>query len=310
MPLGRSLPIAALGGVISALFLLSVLTRSGGGVILEMMSPLPLFGIGLGLGLPFLVLALAVATALVGGLGGLPLGIAYVSAIGLPVLGLMALALKPPTPPSTARLAMGVSAVGVGLFGAAMAAASDTPGGLEGLIRPVLVEAFKWISAARPELMTSAPELIADQLAPWAVGVALSSWLLVLSSNAALANGALGGFGWRRGEMPGLSGIELPRWFGIGWLAVVLAAWLAPGGFGFAARNLTPILALPLLFGGLGLVHALAARSAARQFILVAAYMIVFGLGWPVVLIVALGMMEQWVRLRQRLAAAPRRGEN
>jgi hypothetical protein len=69
------------------------------------------------------------------------------------------------------------------------------------------------------------------------------------------------------------------------------------------------LLGIAYVFAGLAVLHAVLRRHAGRIFILVPAYATLL-LGWPVLLVAACGMIDQWFGLRQRFAAAvPRQGE-
>jgi len=79
-----------------------------------------------------------------------------------------------------------------------------------------------------------------------------------------------------------------------------------PAWSGMVAANLAVVLAVPLVFEGLALVHFLANRRRTGILVLVGTYGCLI-LIWPVVGL--LGLVDEWVGLRQRFAAAPRQGD-
>ncbi|HRK95387.1 MAG TPA: DUF2232 domain-containing protein, partial [Rhodospirillales bacterium] len=99
------------------------------------------------------------------------------------------------------------------------------------------------------------------------------------------------------------------------WLAWPLvgaaAVSLVTGGdVQYLARNVAMILATPYFFLGLTVVHAFARRSAAKPALLSGFYVILVVFTLVVGAIVAgLGMIEQWVGLRERIAAPVARKE-
>ena len=59
-----------------------------------------------------------------------------------------------------------------------------------------------------------------------------------------------------------------------------------------------------LLLAGLGVVHALLARSSNRTVALVATYAFLFVFGWPLVIVALLGAAEPWLNLRRRFGGS------
>jgi hypothetical protein len=104
--------------------------------------------------------------------------------------------------------------------------------------------------------------------------------------------------------------VAVPVGFAIAVLLASVGPGMVGGTVGFAARNLAMILAVPLFFGGLAVVHGLVGRFTARVQILVGIYLAIVVLVWPIAVIVTLGMIEQWVGLRRRFTpSAPPKGE-
>jgi hypothetical protein len=141
-------------------------------------------------------------------------------------------------------------------------------------------------------------------IAPALPGFVVISWLTMTIVNGALAQGVLMRFGRNRRPPMRLDDIDLPRWSAPAFVALVAGASVAPDPVGFAALNMALILAVPMAFAGLSVVHAAARSRSARMPILIGFYMCLFLFGWPIVLVVGLGMIEQWMGLRRRFRPA------
>ena len=120
-----------------------------------------------------------------------------------------------------------------------------------------------------------------------------------------LAQGLLVRFARNLRPSPDIASIELPAWMAPV-LAVVLAvAFLAPGDFGFIAKNFAPLLLLPFFFAGLAVTHAFLRRTRAAGLLLFLFYLLLVLFTWPAAVVVFLGLLDQWANLRRRMAAAP-----
>jgi hypothetical protein len=83
---------------------------------------------------------------------------------------------------------------------------------------------------------------------------------------------------------------------------MVAAATVLPGGIGFLALNVALVLSLPFGLAGLSVVHAFASRQTAKVALLVGFYLFLFLFGWPILFLIGLGVIEQWIGLRRRWA--------
>jgi hypothetical protein len=307
MMASRALPLAIIGGLGAGLLFAAMLTGTFGGMILFWMAPLPLFVVGLRLGIrpvAFAGLAGTIAVAV----GDQTLGLVFAALVALPVLLLTGLALAVPPPRRAAALAAGLGGLGVGLFAVACLLSANQDGGLQGVFTSTIREAADQAALQFPD-MPGIPAELLDGIGMWLPGFLLALWLVIFAGNGILAQGLLGRFGGGLIPTPLIASIAVPRVAGAAFVACVAAAALGSGWIAFAGWNLAQILSVPLVFGGLGVVHALLARHPARAGLLAAFYAVILGFGFPIVLVVALGLIEQWVGLRQRIAPAPGQGE-
>lgn len=308
------LALAVLGGLISAFFYLAVLFGGFGALILGYLAPLPLFAAGLSAGASAALLAgLAGAVAvMVASSGSVLVPLTYLVTAAAPavlvcrqVLLARAIAGDGPGgglewyPPG--RTLMGLVGMGVAALLAAAVLTLDQPGGLEGVVRRILARIAEPVFSAQGQ---AAPDPDAMWMAAALPGLVVVSWLTMTIVNAVLAQGALMRFGRNRRPAMRLVDLDLPWWLAPGFLGAILAASVLPDPLGFLALNLALILTVPFAFAGLSVVHAFARRRSARVPILIGFYLFLFLFGWPILLLVGLGMIEQWIGLRRRLTAA------
>ncbi|WP_158044527.1 DUF2232 domain-containing protein [Skermanella pratensis] len=305
----NALLMAIGGGVLSALLYLSVTAGGLGTVILAYLGPLPLLMVGLGLGLRPFVIAVTVAILAVAGFGGPLFGLSYGLANGIVVAvivrqALLARAAPDGTlewyPPGLLLVVL----TGLGLVGLALAAllTLGDPGGLEGSVRQFLSLAFGDAAAGTAEAEEPLGDLI-DGFAQVFPGMVVVSWLTMAIINAALAQGVLMRFGRNLRPAMRVAEVELPNWTPI-LLAVagVLALLGGEGQLGYLGLNAAIVLLVPFFFAGLAVVHAFAGGRQARTLLLMVFYFFLLVSGWPIAMVVGLGVIEQWAGLRRRFS--------
>lgn len=306
MSVVRSTAFAVAGGLAAALLFVSLAKGNSGGLLLMSMTPLPLFLAGLSFGIAPAAIASMVGAVVILAADTL-YGTVFVVDFALPALIVVTLALwrrRSETEwPSTGRLVLGLTVLVAIVFLAADIGMSSQPGGLEGVLRTSFGEAAKELQAQNPQFGDQVDKAM-QSFVPWLPGLAATNWIGLIAVNGVLAQGALAGFGWARRPSPSLATIQLPWWTVALLVAAIAAGVLASGEIAFAGSNLAVILAVPFLFQGLGVIHALTARSSKQTWLLAGVYVaVVILFGGPIPLIVALGVIEQWVKLRRRYAA-------
>jgi hypothetical protein len=311
--LAAPLVLAVGGGLVSAFFYLSVLFGGIGALILGYLAPLPLFLVGLWLGAPAAAIAglMGGAAVLLGTSGSLLVSAAYLLTGAIPAMLVVRQSLLARVDSGGAlewypsgRVLLGLVGMGVAAVLVAMILAFDQPGGLEGVVRRMLAQLAEPLFSAQG---LAAPEPEAVWMAAALPGLVVISWIVMTVINAALAQGALMRFGRNRRPPMRMGTLELPVWLAPVFTMALLGALGLPDAFGFLAINLTLILAVPFAFAGLSVVHhVVAQRRSAPVPLLVGFYMVLFLFGWPILLLVGLGMIEQWIGLRRRFnRAAP-----
>ena len=131
--------------------------------------------------------------------------------------------------------------------------------------------------------------------------VVATSWLVMVILNGVLAQAIAVRFGWNRRPSPEFSVLELPFWL---WPLMGLAAFLALVGNGdldALGRSVLMVLAVPFAFQGLAVIHKFANRWSHRQLGLAAVYAGIVVFNWPILAVVALGLVEDWMHLRRHM---------
>jgi hypothetical protein len=186
---------------------------------------------------------------------------------------------------------------GLGLT--AIAVALVLLGGPEGLqtsarqaMAPALDRLFPGDIADRDEL--------ASFLAMIMPGVGAASWMVMTLTNGALAQGLLARFAvsWR--PSPALAALGLPTW-----IPVLLLAAAAATSFGgtvsFVGVNVIIPLVVPFCLAGLAVLHAIARRCSRPAVPLLGFYVLAGLFGWPLLLVIFVGLLDAPLGLRRRI---------
>jgi hypothetical protein len=202
---------------------------------------------------------------------------------------------------------MALTAYGLTLLLATALAATGETGGLEGVVERMLgtlLEAQREV----PELASDRAQILAQEtalaaIAPWLPAITFGLVLIIMAGNAALAQGLLMRFERNRRPPMRVSTVDLPHWAPLALAAVGLLAVVAPDPVGYVAMNAMGLLLVPFFFAGLAVVHALVEGRSARWPVLVGFYVVLLLSGGVVPLvIIGMGVIEQWVGLRRRIA--------
>jgi hypothetical protein len=306
---------AALAGGSAALLYLAVTGGGAAGVVLGYLAPLPLFLTGLWAGATAAALAGMIGAILTAALTGSDLApLAFLATAALPAVLTAATALRETAetgddaaesrwgrPGQTLTALVGVAAAG---FFLAVLFAAGEEGGLKGATSRALTSVLKQLSelgqAPGSEALSGDAAL---WLAPALPGLVAVSWMLMSVVNGVLAQGVLARFGLNRRPSMRFADLTLPRRLSAAFGAAAAAALFLPDPLGFWGVNIALILATPLVFAGLATAHAFAEGRAARPALLVAFYVFLFIFGWPIALLVGLGVIETWTGLSRRLRA-------
>ena len=303
------LAIAAAAGAASAAFYATLLSGSFGALILAYLAQLPLFVAGLWLGFAGASVAAVAAIVALAEAGGAIFALVYAVANAAPVVVVSYVAqLNRPTAEGGTEWYPPGWMIGW-LLGIAMSAflllnvmLMGETGGAEGTVRNFVEAALRQLGLpgrGSPE-GTSAMAAVIARFFP---GVIADSWMVMVIANAVLAQGLLARFGRNLRPSPSMAEIELPSWV-TGATVIAAVGSFLPGAAGFVGGNLVLMAVLAFALAGLGVIHALLARSNNRTVALVATYAFLFVFGWPLVIVALLGAAEPWLNLRRRFGGS------
>jgi len=316
------------GGISAALFAVAMMHAETLFVVIVYMTAMPLLMAGLGAGIT------SGATASFTGITGLLLAKqlelhflfagTYALIYALPCVALVALALRRHEDKSgkvvwstEGNILIALTLYPAILFLAAVMATSSHDGGL--------LELTKHTFAASLAPLKSMPEVDADTfkflsasmekfavVAPAVVG---SSWLFVMLLSLVAAQGALKQQGWNLRPNFAFQNIYIPNWLIFATAATGVMGAVAHAPYNYVGTNLCAMLCIPFLLVGFAIVHALAAMTKARMVILVAFYILLsvvmlnaVAMMWVVVAMTGLGVVDQWINVRQRFATGWKKG--
>ncbi|HUC60553.1 MAG TPA: DUF2232 domain-containing protein [Alphaproteobacteria bacterium] len=308
----RNTLLALGGGALSALLYVSTLAGSLGALFLVLMAALPLFLVGLSRGLG------ARGALIAGGCGTLLVALAA----GPWVAGNFALAEAVPAYCFVRQAALGrtqadgsvewypegrlvalLSLYAAVAFVAFMIAFANAPGGLEGELETLFRSMGNAFGLAQAP---AAAQNMMRELVSLLPGLGAGAWVLIVTGNAWLAQGLLVRGHYNLRPTQPLLAYALPKPLAIAVALAAAAGLLFPDTVGFAGKNLCLILAMPYVFAGVALMHALILRTSARRGAMVGLYtslaVAVVVLSWFAILALAgLGYIDQIAGLKGRL---------
>ena len=302
----NALLIPAGAGSVSAILHLSVTLGSPGAFMLAYFAQLPLAAIGLALGLMPAAVAAASAAILVAlfspGVGALSL---FIITSALPILMVVYFALQNQIDDEgntawypVGRILVWLSMLGIGAFVVAQVIFMQGDGGIRGTIEAYL----KSVIAGFAQADQAAVDAMLATIAKIFPGIAAASWILMNIINCAMAQRFLAAADKNIRPKPVYSDIEIPSWpAGIVVLGGVLAFFGGePGFFGF---NIMLIASIPFFFIGLAVLHSISAAWPGRPLALAGVYLLLILALWPAAFVAMLGVLELWLRLRDRAKA-------
>lgn len=299
---------AAVLGVVSAALYLAALALPGG-VVLASFTQTPLFLAGLTLGLPAALAASVTSALMVSAAAGLVGGLVHGIVNALPVLVLVQRALLSRKaadggvdwyPPGL--LVSWLTALGLLALGMLLLLLASSEGGIAGAVQRQ-IEAMLPLFGPNQQAMRP----LFETIAPVVPGMVVAAWMTVTMVNGALAQALALKTGRAARPAPDIAATELPKLVAAGLAIMAGLGLLGPGALGIVGVNGAVVLTIPFLVLGFAVVHAATKGIRARGLLLGGLYAVTAILTWPVIAIVALGLIEQGFGLKRRFAA-PRPG--
>jgi Predicted membrane protein (DUF2232) len=292
--------VAVLCGALGACPYVAPLGGTPGSLILVYLSQLPLFIGGLWGGVTVAAMAGLTASLILLIASNIMAVIIFAALNVVPVILLVRQALLARTgadgaiewyPPGLLAAwltGLGLTAIMVTLL--LLGGPDDIQAAVREILAPALDRLFDEGTPGRNEL--------AGLLAMIMPGIVVVSWMVMTLTNGSLAQGLLTrfGVGWR--PSPALAAVELPTWC----LVLVLLAATATclGGMTrFVGVNVIIILTVPFSLAGLAVLHTIARRFSRPAVPLVGVYVLTGLFGWPLLVVIFLGLLDTSLGLRR-----------
>jgi hypothetical protein len=305
--MGRAAAIVALAAAASGFLFLSLIFGAAAAPFLAYFIQLPLLFCGLALGLGPAGVASAGAALITFVASGFVAGAVFLLIEAAPVLLLVRQALlwrkgengrTEWYPPGRLITDLSLAALVVSLLSLWWLASGE--GGVAGLFD-------EFVRSLPSDLSSDSAMAQAHMLfvrwAHWLPGVIGASWVLMTVLNAIIAQQLALRSGMAKRPTPDIAEFEVPGWCGIPLLASVPVVALSQGGLAAVAILVLVLFSIPFLFQGLGVVHALSRKHAPSRLPIIGFYVLFVLFSWPLVLLVVLlGLAEEWAGLRRRYA--------
>jgi hypothetical protein len=307
--------IAAISGLASAVLMLALAAGSTAAVVLFLFSPLPLLLAGVGWGHRTAGIGALLGTAVLGAVAGWAGARGYVLATGLPGWGLAFAALqgrpRRDDPGATDWTGPGALVLWAAGFAALLVIATipfigTTLDAYRGAIGQGL-QGFLRAETGTPGVgpltlpgVENADELVgffAVLLPPFGA----ASWMLVLLFDLWIAARIARASGRLVRPWPSIPTLSLPIYV-LPALAVAIGASFAPGLASVVGEVVTAVLVVALAIVGLAVIHAGTRGSRGRVLVLIGVYLMLFVQAWTGLILALLGLAEQTIGLRRRLA--------
>lgn len=303
--MNRQLPIIIAIGLSSAVLYAAALSGLAIGLLVTYLAQLPLFIVGLWMGARAAAVAGLAGIVALTIIGGTMPGTLYALSTALPVALLVLLALRKRVwtdgkeywyPPGNllrgtsiwCAALMIIAAVVFGMFGDGFRAAVAA---FVGRISDVIAQGTG----------QSASQATIESMVGVLPGITAWSWMLMATVNGLLAQVLVTRMGKNLRPALRMAEIDVPlTWAGL-FVVTVALAFILPADLGFTMANMAMVLAYPLLFQGLSVVHAALAGFGAWTIGYVAFYVVMIFFGWLSLAVVALGLAEPVLKLRERL---------
>lgn len=306
----REFALASVAGVASALLWISPAAQTQAAVFLSFFAPLPLFIIGLSLGWQSTSISVGFGFLLISILAGPGAGLPYIAFIGMVPIVLCRLARQNWTSSSDpnekewypeGRLLAWTAMMIASLFALTilMLELSDTD------VRASITEILEPTRGEIEEMLDQQNAAITiDQFIAWVTAAAPGVLALYLTIshvvNGIISQSLLASAGNRQRPDFSFVDLQLPDWLSI-CATIALMITVLAGSYRFAAGGVAAILLVPHFLLGLTVVHAISRRWMARGFGLGVFYLLLVITGWPVALVLGLGLAEQMFELKRRL---------
>jgi len=309
--------IALVAGCASALMFASIVSGALISLVLFYLAPLPLMVAALGWGATGAALGALVAGLGLAALLGLPYAFAFILTVALPAcwLGHIALLGRPaaalaapgaaPVAPAVEWYPVGRVVAWIAGFAALTTMAALFTLGTDGAtISAALRDGLLRVIGARDPAASADAARLAEALALVAPAAAAIVAMITLTLNLFLAAKIAETSGRLLRPWPDLKDTELPP-MTLAALSAAIAFCFAGGLLALIGQTVAAALLMAYALAGFAALHMLTLPVRHRTFWLSSTYALVLVFGWPVLVLVALGIADAVLGLRHR---RPQRG--
>lgn len=134
-------------------------------------------------------------------------------------------------------------------------------------------------------------------------------WGIIILVSASLAQGVLTRFKRNIRPTPEFSGLQMPKWLASLTIGVIILS-LFMDGPGVILDAVVITSEIVFFLQGMAVIHKVSRSWTYRPMVLVAVYLIMVLMFWPVLVITILGLADSWIGFRNRVAAAPDQEED
>lgn len=297
----------ALGaGGLSAILAMSLVTGSGLALILAYLAPFPLFAVGLGHGGKAAAIATFSGIAFATLLSGPIAGCAYAIMNALPVWLTVRLALTSREGQSgeewfpAGNILTTFVFYGCGVF--ALLLMFFSPGD-QSIVQMVDGFLTTTINALAPTLDSSSRAEMVASLGQLFPAMILVSWMVMNLVNGMLAQFVLSKSDKALRPSPRYGDLKLPDLSSWAFIICATLTVIGSGDMKYIAMNLTAVTAFPFFVVGLCVVHSFARMTRFAGGLLGVFYLMLLLSIWTALPIIGLGLFDQWIGLRKRIAA-------
>jgi hypothetical protein len=291
---------------------LAILGAVGGafGLLAAYFAALPLFVVGFVSGRQACGIAMMAAAVTVGAVLSPEEALMFLGAQGAPaaLMVWLSLRMRVASDGAVEWVSPGVVLAGLAGYGAIAFAALalvllNEAGGTQGLEAGLATELQRAVTSVAPGADPDRVQAVTAAFARYFPAVVLASWIVMTVVNAVIGFRLAGRFFERQRPEPQWSALTLPSWLMTATAAASFLALVGRGSsVGFVGGNTALGLCVPYVLLGFAVAHTLAAGLGSRRIVLWGLYLLVFMLGWPLLLMAGLGFVEDWIGVRRRFA--------
>jgi hypothetical protein len=147
---------------------------------------------------------------------------------------------------------------------------------------------------------------IADKIVKLLPAITSGAILLATLMNGMLAQLFLVKTHKNKRPTPSISSIELPWWLWISLALFGVGSVILHGTSKVFCINMVFIISLSFVFEGISIIHTILAWYAPGKMFIWIFYISMILFGWPILIVVILGLFEPWFKIRERIAQKSR----